>query len=212
MNLGELKAEIFSRLDENSGAPVFFAAADIALALNQGLEDLADRTEYYEVTQSINKTALTTYYNLLALCTKEPLSVVAVWNSQTERWLTPVAVSELDEATYRYWERISGEPEKYILRGLYKLGLFPKPTATSGTVVVTHSAIPARMSADEDTPADLPEEFTPALIEYAMFDLLVQDGEIDEALAHYKEYLTYVGRLKTWAQRRSNDRTGVISG
>ncbi len=212
MNLSEYRADIFARLNENAVTPAFWAEADVDLAVNHGLEDLADVSEYYEVSQSINLAANATYYNLLSLCAKEPLTTNAVWNAQTSRWLSPTTVAELDNETHVRWEKVTGPPEKWFVRGLYKLGLFPKPPASSGTITVYHSAIPARLVNPTDAPADLPADYRYALIEYALFELLAQDGEIREALVHYNNYLGYRVGLRLWTQRRTRDRVGVIGG
>lgn len=212
MQFSEMITEVFTRLDENQSAPVYWSLTDIKAALNEGLDELADASEYYKTSQSINLVADATYYDLLALFTREPLLVTAVFNPQTSRWLFQTNVDRLDGMTYARWGTVTGEPEHHFFRGLWKMGLFPKHGASSGTVEAEAAAMPPAMVADADKPG-FPADFHYGCVEHAIYSLLAEDGEMDESLAHFKEYKSYEAGLIEWVQSRArSDRTGVVGG
>jgi hypothetical protein len=217
VNFADLKTEVFRRLNESATSPVFWEEGDVGDALNEGMEELADATEFYEGTFPISLVMNCTYYNLLLLFAphapdfeNEPLRVTAVFNSQTNTWLTPASVRDLEADSLR-WEVVTGPPEKFFMRGLWLLGLFPKPPANIGTVVAHGVAVPPNMTLATDIPP-FPIDFHPALIEYALFDLLSQDGETKEALEHWDAYVVYEAWLADHVKNRTRDREGRFRG
>lgn len=204
MQFSELKTEVFRRLDESALAPVYWEVLDVELSLNDGLAEMADATEYYETTYALALAVATTYYDL-RLFTHEPLRVTSVYNRTTSRWLIPSSVRDLDKIDPR-WGLVPGEPDRYFVRGLFTLGVFPRPT-TIETVDVYHTAMPPVLALAADTPI-FPAEFHVGLIEYALADLLSQDGEAKEALAHWEKYLEYESGLSTWVKNRAKNGVG----
>ena len=214
MTFAELRTEVFRRLDEDSADPAFWTAADINTALNEAYEELSDSSEWHERNAILKLLSKRTYNDLrFALGSGEiVLTLKHAYNSTTRRWLDPVELRDLDYRTFHQWEDITGEPEKFFLRGLFWLGTFPKQNTDSGNLKLYYTAIPPAMSADTDEPG-FPEEFQHGLIEYALGDLLAQEGETQKGLAHFREYLIYEAGLTGYAQGRiSLDRISKLNG
>ncbi len=200
-----MQTEVFRRLDESSVSPVFWDLPDVKTALNEGYEEISEAAEWFETNQIVGFTQDNTYHNIELLLTNDPLTVRAVWNSQTLRWMWPTTVRELDTEMYPHWQKVTGAPEYWFMRGLSILGVFPKPPASTGTMEIWGTAMPVALSANGDTPA-FPREFHYGLVEYALYDLLVQDVETKEAIIHYNEYLRYEDGLRKHVQERTRDR------
>ena len=87
MNFGELKAEVFRRLEESSSSPVYFTESEVEDALNEGYEEISDASEWTETSIEIALLPGQIYYwighpSVLALTPKQ------AFNNQNSRWLT----------------------------------------------------------------------------------------------------------------------------
>lgn len=193
MTFLEMQTEVDRRLQESGSSPAYWTLAQKKAALNDGYEEISDLTEWNETSQSVSLTT-STYYDLSSILTLPVLRVTRVFNAQTNRWLHPTDVREMD-GTRRQWEDATGAPERWWIRGAWWLGLYPKAPTATGTVTVYHTAVPAALSADGDTPS-FAQEYHLGLVEYACYDLLCQDREPQKA-------------LKYWAR---NDKRGNLVG
>ncbi len=213
MTFAELQAEVFHRLDEDSADPAFWTEAEVQAAINEGYEEMSDASEWYERDHNLPLLSKRTYYDLRsALGGETVLTFQHAYNQTTRRWLYPGELRELDYRTFNQWEEITGQPEQFFVRGLFWLGTFPKAAADSGTIQTYFTALPPALFVDGDTPGS-PEEFHYGLVEYALGDLLSQDGETQKALLHFKEYLTYEAGLKGWVEGRiALDRISTLHG
>lgn len=198
MTLAEMKTDVRRRLNE-SGTE-FFSDADIAESLQEGLDEIADITEYYEREATFNLLTGRTYYDLRTILPDTFLSPRRCWNTTTQRWFRPTDERDLDENTYVQWELTYGEPQSYLLRGNWWLGVFPRPTNDKGLCRFYGTAIPAPLS-DSDSPA-FPVEFHPAAPEYALFDLNGQQRETEKALINWAAFVDYCVRLKKHVESR----------
>lgn len=206
-----MQTEVFRRLEESSGTPVYWSLADVKSAINEGLEEMADETEYDETDENLSITANTTYYDLSDTTTPVINSVIltlkSAFNNQTNHWLETSHVREYD-ARFREWENATGEPTSMILLGLWWLRFDRYKTTTSGTVRLFYTKMPTALSANGDTPG-FPQEFHYGLIAYALYDLLQQDGEMNKSLKFWGEFVQYRDALKRFVQGRASlDRIG----
>lgn len=200
MNFAALKAEVFRRLQEDSGSPVFWTEADVSAVLNEGLMELSDESEWYERTTTIDVLAGQRYYDLQTVLPSPLLTVGPVFNVTTNRWLDQVAPGDLD-GNYRRWESNVGEAQQVLVRGLRWLGLYPVPNADSGELDLQYSALPDTLTEDGDEPG-FPEPLHYGLVEYALAELWSQDAEVNKALAAWGAYLAYEARVRSWVQGR----------
>ncbi len=208
MQLSELRAEVQRRLNESTSSPVYFEDDDVDLALNDGYREISDASEWYETSDSITLVADQLYYDLDDLL-GDVLLPLRIQNDSTSRWLTETTWKELD-ATYQKWQVQTGEPQRWVLRGLWQMGFWPFAGASGDTLTMKYAAMPSTMSADTDTPG-FPARYHYTLVEYACYDLLVQEGEVAKALRYWNKYLRGEATLRDFVKGRSRvDRSGVV--
>ncbi len=198
MTLAEMKSDVRRRLNE-SGAE-FFSDDDIADSLQEGLDEIADITEYYEREATLGLLTGRTYYDLRTVLPDTFLSPRAAWNTTTQRWLTATDARDLDERTFVQWELTYGEPVRYLMRGNWWLGTWPRNSSDSLGIRMIYTSIPAALTDDEE-PA-FPVEFHMAAPDFAVFDLLGQERETQKALALWNSFLGYCAGLKKHVQSR----------
>lgn len=196
-NFLELQDEVLRRLEEVTGSPIVFTETELREAINEGYEDISERTEWNETNQTLSIS--TQYTDLRASLTLEWLSITKAYNSGIARWLRWTSWRNLDQWDFR-WSTVTGTPDKMFLRGVTQLGLYPTPTSAT-SIKIFHTALPARMVADTDVPG-FPREFHPAIVQYALYDLFSQDGETTHALLHWIQYLKIEREFNIWVQDR----------
>ena len=214
MTLAGMRTEVFRRLNENSVSPDFWTEADVDEAINDGLEEISDASEWYERHASIPILKQRPYYDLRTTLGDDTiLSPGRALNVQTNRWIDPTHVRDLDYHTYRRWESIStGQLERMFLRGMWWLGFFPQGSADSGWVRFWYKAIPSRLVNATDEPG-FPKEFHYGLVEYAVGDLLGQEGETKKSLKFWQAYQEKEVGLTDYANsRQSRDRIQALHG
>jgi len=190
----ELREETYRRLGEAGVSATFFSDDDVDEAITEGLMELSDETEWYEVSQTVDLCMDRLYYDVRTIFPdREVLTPGRVFNVQTNRWLVPSSVRDLD-AAYARWEQITGQPDRVLTRGLWWVGYWPMTSAESGTVTQYATALPEALEDDEDRP-ELPTVYHDALVQYALAILLPQAGEVTKALAAWERYMTAEGAL-----------------
>jgi hypothetical protein len=193
MTFADLTAEVFRRLEESAQAPVFWTEADVRMAINEGYMEISDASEWHEASLTLDLLSHRTLYDLRTVTADPILSVRAAMNAQTGRWLLPSVVSDLDRGDRR-WGRVMGEPQRFFLRSLWWLGLYPQPAANAGTVRLRITTLPTVLEADGDEPG-FARTLHYGLVEFALADLWAQDAETTKALAAWTEYLRYESAL-----------------
>lgn len=200
MTFGAIKTEIGRRLAEVSGR-VFWSDDDIATAANLGYAEISDATEWNEQWVDIDLLNDRPYYDLRRVVGDAFLAIKPAFDRQTNRWLIPSAVRQLD-ANDRRWERVTGEPQRLIMRGLWWLGLFPRLQAETGSIKQYYTALPDDLLDDDEEPG-FPDTFHYGIVEFALTDLWAQDGETALALQAWGAYLKTEGGLSAWVQGRA---------
>lgn len=183
-SLSEIRDRVRTRFEASSNTR--WSDAVINAAINEGLEELSETTGYYERHISIPLKQKRTYYDLRGLIPDSALGVTAVWHENTNRWLNSYTHREM---TYSEWEKVVGDPIVWFPRGLWWLGLWPKSSSDSDQwVKVYFCGLAPELTDDAQEPADLSEDFIPALEEYALYDLYQRDGETQKALGLWASY------------------------
>jgi hypothetical protein len=195
-----LQDETLERLEEVSTASlVVFTLAELKEAINEGYADISERTEWNEVSETVSVS--TQYVDIMDSVTIDTrlLSVSKAYNNASAEWLRWTTWKELDARDWR-WDTVTGTPEWMFLRGLQKLGFYPTPTGATN-IDIFYTKMPTPLAADGDTPG-FPDQFHRALVHYALYDLLSQDGETGLAVEQFQEYEQVVGLLETWMNSR----------
>jgi hypothetical protein len=169
-----------------------WGSSDIRASLNEGLAELADATEFHEKVETVDLLMLQRYYDTRTLL---PGFLVAgpAFNQTNNRWLFHYTTHDLESWDLRWEERIA-EPEALVARGLWHIGYWPMKGVATGTIKQYYKGLPDEMEDDDDVPP-LHSSHHYALVEYALWDLFAQDGEVDLAWAHWKSYLEYEAKV-----------------
>lgn len=198
-----MKTDVFRRLEEVESSPVRWSEDDIALAINEGLQELSDGAEFFEREYTIRLRKSANYYDLRTCIPDTILRVTAIWNPTRNTWTRPVEVRELDENTSRQWEEVDGSPHLHFVRGLWWLGIFPHTTADDETLRLKCKALHPDLEDDLDVPQQLPEEFHRAPVDYALYNLFSDDKEVTEAMNHWQKYGEKEAALKQRMETRT---------
>jgi hypothetical protein len=201
MNFGEMKALVSRRLAEVNGR-TFWTDPDIADAINAGYMELSDQTEWNENRVTIDLLNDRPYYDLRTIIGDRFLAVRPAYHTETRRWLIPTVARNLDVHDRR-WERVTGAPQRFLLRGLWWLGLYPRTTADAGTVTLYDVELPEPLVNDDDEPG-FPAAFHVGIVDFAVSDLFSQDGEATWALAAWQAYLATEAALAAWVDHRGS--------
>lgn len=188
MTRAELRAELYRRLEESSDGQVFYTDDDLNDALNEAYLELSDATEWYETYRTIDVLHTQPYYDVRDLFDVEVLSMGPAFHTDTSRWLVPSSARDLDGRWLR-WEQVRGVPERLQTRGLWFVGYWPILGSETGTVKQYATALPDELSDDLDEPG-FPSQWHDVLIDYALAELLPQQGEVSGAMEAWQAYLT----------------------
>lgn len=204
MTLGQIKTAVFRRLQESSSSPVWWSEADIEAAINDAYMELSDQAEWNEQHEVIDLCASRPAYDARTVLSDRVLTVGRAFNVTTNRWLIPAVPRDLDPADPR-WERVTGQPQRLMVRGLFWFSYWPQVTSdTDDAIDQFYTALPEPLEDDADEPG-FPDTLHDALIEGALFELFSQDAEPTLAEAAWSAYLAYEQALERWL----NDRLGV---
>src|SRR5882672_11252761 len=106
--LSDAISDIFVRLNESEAAPAYWTAADILRSFNEGLQDLAEGAGWDEQAVDVQFMENRVYYDLRTVLQGSDFSYnerflwpTRCFNFQTNRWLEPCVVRDLDLYTYR---------------------------------------------------------------------------------------------------------------
>lgn len=181
-------SEVISRVRtryELGTSTVRWSDSDIKGFINEGLECLAESTDFYERFVTIPIEPNRNFYDLRGFTPEVVVSIKSVWSSVRNDWLHPV-----DEGDLQFkWEDSTGDPNLFFTRGVYWFGIWPKPESdATGEMRVYFAGIPNRFEIDQAVLHDLPDDHIPALEDYALHEMAFQDGEKGLALRYWASY------------------------
>ncbi len=203
--LSTLLTRIRARYETDSGGSTTrFTDANLITYVNEGLEDLAEESGFYERYCSIPVEADRTYYDVRGYTPEVVVSVKSVWSSARNDYLIKTNPEQLGSD----WEdETGGQPVHFWTRGIYWLTIHPKPTATSGYLRVKFSGIPARFTFTQQVLGDLPDRFHPALEDYALYEMAGADRQPKKAMRYFQSYKQREKSLRSLVDRRLVDST-----
>ena len=207
LTLSDIRSRVRTRFEASSTTR--WSNADVNDAINDGIEELAEATGYYERYVSVPLKEARTYYDLRAFGDETPLSVTGVWHEAGNRWLEPAAHTDIQ---FSEWEDTPGNPIMWFTRGAWWLGIWPRPSSEPDEWIrVYFTGIPPRMAEDGEGVHQLPEEFVPAVEEYTLYELYQREGETQKCLYWWAKYKAREEDLRRhMAHRVSRVRTGTI--
>jgi len=184
---------------EDTGS-VFFSDDDVNDALNEGYELLSDASEWFETSITVDVLSTRPYYDLRRIFPYQVLAPGAAFNPQTNRWLMPSSITDLDRM-WRRPEQVYTQPERIVNRSLFWVMYWPLLT-TEGSATVTQYAIcmPSRLGNDDEP--GFPERFHRGCVAYALTVLFPQKGETQKAREADLEYQEEEAELCAWKAGR----------
>jgi hypothetical protein len=186
----------------------FFSTSDLVLAFNNALDEIADATEINELKAMVKRKKGAPYADLRGVLGPNALRVTAVWNPNTNRWLEPITVEELDSNHGRFWEGRQDSSRWWFMRGLYYLGTYPTcPDDTSPLRIHYSATFPhvvenGGLVTGLTSKPDLPPDFSDAIENHMLYELFAQRKETQKSLAHYRDYVTHEKMLFDLANNR----------
>lgn len=202
MTYAEIREEVRRRIQElapESGT--FWTDDEVDEAIHEAEDEFADACEWYERYQTVDILRDRPYYDLRTVIRFDFLVAGPTFNETTNRWLVPVSTRDLDRGDRR-WEERQAEPEYVMMRGLWWLGLWPWKGVETGTIKQYYRALPRHMEETDDEPG-FHRTFHYGIVEYAVADLLSQDGETDLAISVWKLYAKYEADLALYINNRA---------
>lgn len=195
---------------EAGGSDVRWSDANLLTFINEGLENLAEATGFYERYVTIPLSAGRTYYDLRGFAPETVVSVTSVWNTSRTQWLEPISKLRLDTS----WRSATGSPLAYWTAGIYWLGVYPFPDEDdTGSLRVHFKGIPVRFTHTQGVLSDLPDHFYPALEDYVLYEMAAADGNSTRALVHWKAYVEREAALSSFVDKRIGaSRSGALGG
>lgn len=203
MTKAQLISAVVARLEESATTPVFYTEEDIIASLHAGYMELSDAAEWDERYLTVDLLADRPWYDGRTVLGADLLTIGAAFSDSLNRWLVPTAGLELDRADSR-WERVPGPPQRVLTNGLWWFSYWPRMGSDLGTVKQYYTALPAALSESVDEPG-FPETFHQGLVEFAVYDLLAQEGETQRAMVAWLEYLSYERGLQAFVEGRLTD-------
>lgn len=203
--LSDLRDEIRRRFEQSSTTRLSDERLDAAL--NAGLEELGERSEFVETYVVVPILGGRTYYDLRGILPDEAIRVTAIWSPKSHWWLKGAHIREFP---FRQWEKAAGMPRRFWMKGLFHLGIFPRPDGTVSDpsapegihLHVYFTAVPTALAHSDQRIFTLPDDLSDAVEEYAMYELYVQEGETPKALLHWNHFLEMVELTKTQREKR----------
>ena len=197
---------------EASGSDIRWSDENLITFLNEGLENLAEATGFYERYCTIPIQSGRTYYDLRGFSPDVVVSITSVWHSARNLWLEPISARSLDTS----WRSATGSPLAFWSPGIYWMGVYPVPSTTedaSGDLRVYFKGIPPRFIGTQGVLMDLPDHFYPALEDYVLYEMAAADGNAKRALVHWASYQKREKALAHFVDHRvESSRSGRIGG
>ena len=190
VQLTDMSARVSQRLAE-AASPVFYPGAEIIAAINEGLRFFTlltlalERTATWTVPPfSVNGSV--PYFHLLQYFPDfiVPLRIA----TSTGAKVRPASLTDLDSLDSQWWNS-PGNPMRYASLGVDLVALYQQ-FPVGGTLQVTYARGPVPLVQPGDVP-EIPEQFHPRLIDYAIYRCRMVEGsnEFGKALPYFNSFL-----------------------
>jgi hypothetical protein len=173
--------------------------------VNEGLENIAEATLFYERYTTVPFQAYRTYYDLRGFTPETVVRIKSIYNTEGNIWLEPVNPDKLDDR----WRQSTGDPRCFFTRGIYWFGIYPASASDSSAnaddasyLRVYFAGLPNRFSNTQEVLRDLPDSMLPALEDYVLYEMAAIDKKKDMALHYWKSYQEREDRFKGFVNQR----------
>jgi hypothetical protein len=195
------------RLRLPQGSENFWSDADLLKAYNEGLDELSEGTEFFETHIGLRRRKFATYHDLRGVLPETALRITGVFDPSAMRWVHPISVRDLDLWMGRGWEDHGTAPLYWFVRGLFWLGIYPRPGDDDSPVTIyftathPHAVAEGESNGLESSPG-IPPDHETTVEEYMLSDLFSQARESEKAMAHWQSYTAGEALLRDQVRQR----------
>jgi len=183
-----------------AGTPVYYTAAELTAAANEGLRFFCLLTLGLETTQLWVALAGFTFTHMLTVFPDwlAPLRIT----TSTGAKVRPATLADLASLDSN-WIASPGAPARYVSLGADFLGLWQQP-ATGATLYVTYARAPVALVLDTDVP-EIPTEYHPRLVDYAIYRCRQGEGgqEFEKSLKYFSSFLDGAKHFAAYVRDRN---------
>jgi hypothetical protein len=200
VQLSDIRARVSQRLDEGVTGATFYPTAEMNAAINEANRFFCLLTLCLEQTLTWSPSAGVTFTHMLGVFSDWicPLRITDGSGAKI-RPATLADLSALDNG----WTASLGSPQRYVALGADLIGLYQQPGA-GAILTVTYARLPLSLVNDTDVP-EIPAEYHPALVKYAIYRLRMVEGaqEFAKALPRFDEFLTAADHYANYVRARN---------
>jgi hypothetical protein len=200
VQLSDMRARVSQRLNEGASGPVFYPAAEINAALNEGLRFFCLLTLGLETTATWNVAAATTFTHMLGVFA-DWIAILRITDA-TGAKIRPATLADLS-AMDPGWISSPGSPERYVSLGADFLGIYQQP-AGGAALQVTYARAAVALAADGDVP-EIPAEYHPKLCDYGIYRCRQVEGgqEFQKSLKYFDSFLEGAKHYAAYVRTRN---------
>ena len=203
MNLATMYGLVSQRLNEggNQGGPTFYPTAEIIAALNEANRFFCLLTLGLEKTVPWAVAPGTTFFHMLDLFSDwiVPLRIT----SDAGAKVRPARLEDLVSLEPQ-WVASPGAPARYTHVGADLVGIYKQPTAAGTILSVNYARAPLTLALAGDVP-EIPAEYHPKLVEYAIYRCRQAEGadEFAKALPALATFLDGASHYASYVRARN---------
>lgn len=199
MTTADLTNRILTRLDETGAG--YYSPGEVVDAANEGQRLLALLTLCNESSGYLFLNPAQTFYSMLGVFPDWllPLRVRNMGGAKVQ----PARLADMDAANPA-WQATAGTPGYYAHLGFDLLAIDQQPAGATDALYVTYARSPVDMAGGASAP-DVPEEYQPALADYAIPRLRAKEGgsEFTKSLEYFDRFLAAAKKLGDYVRARS---------
>jgi hypothetical protein len=184
---------------------IYYSGDDLNNSIQDGLDEVVAFSGCVYNSATIPFVANLTYYDMVTLL-PDFIGLVAIFNNQIKRWMTPVTIKKLDGFRID-WEIVGGTPWYFCMMNYRFMAIYQKPLSGNYGLAYVFYVAAAPNPLTDTTILPIPDDHMQALENYCITDLLEQQQEFTKANAAIKDYAKRIEQLRVWMKnRRDKDR------
>ena len=198
MTRDEIVVQIRNNIND-AGAGTFYTAADLVDSFQDAYDDIAVISGCIQKSVTLDWVDDLSYYNFLSTV-PDYFAVVAIYNNNTNRWLTPTAPKDLDNVRID-WELWEGQPAFFAPINFKYVAIAPKMLVATGNFTLVYRAMAPTVTLGSTVPLVHLDEQTRLFQSYPTADLLDQQEKYKASEVWWKQYFEDVKRYKARVAR-----------
>jgi hypothetical protein len=185
MNRGQIRTRVLKNL---SDAGVIYSVNELNDFLQDGYNEVAERSKCIIKSASVNQVANAPYYDFITLGVTDYLGTIGIFNNATQFWLRDdISLRDFDRLR-RDWEQWTGSPQFWAPHSLQYIAVCPNEfQIVAQTFSLWYWAIAPTFTTDSDTPLIATDKQN-LLENYATAMALEDSKELTKASTYMAQY------------------------